>query len=1093
MAVIKVYAQSLTNSGQELANKLTALGHTVTFQSVYTGTPTGFDLLVIQQGTTAEFQTWINAGKPVLVVGSASSAVLGNHVTTVANNVFIKHGLATAYTGDRYYQQYYNLHSGHFLTQGLSSPATYLNSGGTSQHVLDLPLINGGALVPILGTGDTTPSPSLDNGYAVSSGAGIVAFEKGLIYKNVSSVLTQLPVRIAWFGGGAPTTGNGNPTGYSSVGSTILDRLVKWVLGLTTAVDPVASFFAYPDGLVINPVDASIAIASGATIASRFWSFNDGAQTSQALAPTFVASTGGTYALTLVVWDTKGNSNSYTQSFTFGAGSSEPPYDLPTARVAGRYMIKLDSTKVWSGVTGAVADTDGKYWINLHKFPKPGGGTECRWKSREVSNGPDLPVRSFRSRIILDGAAGSLSSGASSSYANTRAPGGAYSAVIFGAREVLFQIPLGDPDSTDPDDWLPRFHGYLDDPLAVDSGLMELEARDVASRLQFAYRGRGIWIGTEGEEILLGDAIQRVLDVTTRPGVWKLRVVGDLEWGIASFLMGSVDDVLEFINGMARNRGAVVKWWPDLEGVYATGRFQLTLFVQQTDKASPDATFGPEDWKAGDHGSDTSNIRTERTLDFFPEGATEPLSIYRPATKAQSDEYGFKQVVIGTDQTKHIRTVAEANVMLDYVDGALLLPATVASRVISPSDPTIDVNSLLRFNPDTTLSTEVIDQYVGDWTERDDISESGEIEDSITVNTRNAPTGVVEAWLRGIAGLSVTNNAPINLPPTWRVLKWVTQDPIYGNYTGSAWFVLEPHGLGILGVRAQTKEPGQGWSEFGAPTRGPGDYSDHFQRILGNYEYEQDVPLDSGGLISSIGAEIIWDGLSNWQAIFEINLDADNDPEVVEVIVTGLNARVKGDDDTLSLHVVKVSGPGSAYSASFDTSNPADHTFAVPVPASSEWGLEARARNTLTASALDKVSPPFPFTVTNTGEPSIAILPVAPVDSSGVVSITQVQASSAPSGYRFQLFMSYQTYPYAGGAGTTFGEIEVTNQLSPSPLGAALPTVATTYSLATDLVRDGAGATKTVVMQFRVTITNGSGVKVFDSLDNPSLTASWGI
>lgn len=855
---------------------------------------------------------------------------------------------------------------------------------------------------------------------------------------------------------------------------------------------PVADFSLVATGLTARLTDRSQAFATGATIVAWAWRLwltsapGSILQTSAAQNPMLTVPAAGTYTIDLVATDSNGTeSDEYTRTQEFGPGTSEPPYDLPTMRAAGRILIRLQRSIDWTGVTGVVTDTDGGFWLDYNKLPKPGGGTECRWKSREVTNGPDQNVRTLRLRLILEGAAGSLSSGATGSSINRIQPGGGYSAALFGAREVLIQVPLGSPDSTDPEDWLPRFHGYLDDPLASSSGIIEVNARDVASRLQFAYRGRGVWIGTEGEELTLGDAIQAVLDVTTQAGLWPLKVAEGLDWGIDAFQMESVNDVLEFINTMARNRGAVVKWWPDTD----TGRFQLTLFVLQTDKDEPDLTFGPNDWKAGEHGSDTSNIRTERSIEYYPPGATEPVAISRSATPEQRDEYGLKSVVIGTDQTKHIKTAIDAEAMLDYVDAAVLLPATVGSRIISPSDPTIDVNTLLEFEPDSALSTETIQQYVGEWSEREEISESGEIEDSITVKTRDVPTGTVAAWLAGIAGTAT--DTVVKLPPTWRVLKWVRQDPVYLNYTGTAYWQLEPHGLAILESKAQTKLPGRAWSERGAATRGPGDYSEYFQRALGNFEYEMDVDLDSGGLLSSIAADVLFEGLTKPQTLFEVNLDADNDPEVSEVIVTGLLARVKGDDDSLSLHVV--GPPGSGYSSSFDVSDPADHTFTIPVPGATTWELNAYSRNTITADPIDKVSPPYPFTVTNSGEPSIAILPEAPVDGSGVVSITQVQATSAPTGYGLKISMSYQTYPYAGGAGVTFGEIDITNQLSPSPLGQPLPTTPTTYSFSTDLVRDDAGADATVLMQFRVEILNASGISGFDSLNNPSLTASWGI
>jgi hypothetical protein len=1076
VANILVFAPALVNSGQELVDVLNAAGHTATLDTV-PPIDTGFDVLITQHGTSvtlSQVQAYIDAGKPVIVVDSANGTGRVDGNTTDANHVLLGLELANAYTRDRYYQEIYSLSSTHFLTQGLSSPLNYLNSGGTAQGVLDLPLLNGGALVPILGYGDQTPNPSLDEGYDIASGAALVAFEKGLLYTKSGVGLTELPVRVAWFAGGAPTTGNGSPTGYSTAGETLVARLVNWVLGLSTAVDPIAVFTGYPAGLTLNLTDGSVAIAPGATIVKWFWSFDGGAQTSLAINPTFVAPSTGTYQVTLVVWDSNGNSNQYSQSFTFGAGSSVPPYDLPTTKVAGRFLIKLDSTIDWTGITGVVEDTSGGFWLNYYKLPKSGGGTEPRVRSVDVSDGADQPVRTLRASLILGGAAGSISSGAVDSYLNTLS--GSYSPVIFGGREILVQVPLGSEDSTDPDDWEPRFHGFIDRHPASSDGEVRIEARDVASRLQIPYKGAPVWIGTEGSDIAIADAIQAVLDAATRTGLWALNVPDELDFAFPAFQLPQSDNVLDTINEMARQRGAVVRWWPDV-GVYATNRFQLSLFVLQEEKGSPDYTYGPNGTKdVPEHDSDVTNVRNDITLQFVPAGATEPVTLRRPATQEEIDAFGLKSLIIGTDQTKHITNSAAANVMLDYIDDAVRLPATIGARIISPANSQIEINSLLRFTPDTRISTENVDLYVTAWAERWEAAGES-IETSITVSLRGAPAGQIRAWLRRLAGLESTIVTP-KLPPTWEYLTRVTYNgPSLGTYTGTVWWKLTTHGLAVIETRAQTKEPASAWSLFGPPDRAAGDMSVVHGRVLAIGEYEKDVPVDSGGAFSSIRGEVTVQEIANPITLFEVNIDADNDPEIIDVNPIGLDAEVIADDDTLSVHIVKVSGPGSAYSASFDSNV---HTFAVPVPAAGTWELEATAKNTLIADPEDKVSEPFPFSISNTGEPTISLLVEAPDDGSGVMTI-EATATSSPAGYRARYWMKYQTTPLGGGGGFTSSETDITPMMSPSPFVGGLPTTPTTYEFSTNFVRNDADPEGTIAVEIRAEILDEDGIVVSDT------------
>jgi hypothetical protein len=417
-------------------------------------------------------------------------------------------------------------------------------------------------------------------------------------------------------------------------------------------------------------------------------------------------------------------------------------YPLPTQRYAGRLLIELDPTADWTGVAGVQTYADGSAWLDYARLPKSGGGVENRILSLEVSDGADDLTRTLRATLALSTAEGSLSSGATESRLNLLS--GAFSPAIFGQRRALLQTPLGAADSINPADWVPRFWGYLDEHPASYSGDLSLFARGAESRLMKPYLGDPVWIGTEGELIALPDAIQGVLDVAFGTGAWVLYTPDpDLQWSFPAFQFGAVDDVLQFCRDMARQRGAVIRWWPDA----TTGRMQLTLFVLQQDKASPDLTFGPgETEDIPSHGSDTTNYRNDFRLRYIDSATGALTTIHRSATGAEKAAFGLQPEQVTEGSTSQINTAAEAGVMLDSIEAALRTPATTGSRQL-PWNPSIEVNSLIRFTADARVSQSDIDLYVVNWTEREQVSGSG-VGRTTTVDLRGAPVGEIAQWLK---------------------------------------------------------------------------------------------------------------------------------------------------------------------------------------------------------------------------------------------------------------------------------------------------------------------------------------------------------
>jgi hypothetical protein len=585
------------------------------------------------------------------------------------------------------------------------------------------------------------------------------------------------------------------------------------------------------------------------------------------------------------------------------------------------------------------------------------------------------------------------------------------------------------------------------------------------------------WIGTEGSDITLPDAIQQVLDVTTRPGLWPLNTVGDLEWALPAFELGPVDDVLQLINDMARQRGAVVRWWYDA----TTERFQLTLFVLQEDKETPDFTYGVND--TGDipqYGSDITNVRNHLTLEYVPTGQDTVVTIVRSATDSEVEAYGLKPIVIGTDSTTHIKDADAAGVMLDSVEGALRLPAVVASRMI-PGEDDIEINSLISFAADARVSQEDTELYATSWTER----WQANFQSVVETRLRNGPVGQLRAWLRKVAGLAPDDDSQL---PAFKV-QTISVGAVF-----TCFVKIMPRRLAVLGVTSRTREAGKAYGIFSAPTRSAGAGSLVFGGSLtpgdpdfvplGIGEYETDVAL-TGDLYSSIHFQCQVTSIPDQVFICEVDGDANADPAILSVTVNGQDVTVVCDDDALMVDILKVSGAGSAYDDAFDFVSAKTTTFAVPLSeGDSPWTLELRAYNTLDGDPTDLISDPWTVTVENTGIPTIAITPNTPADGSGVLSI-DVQASAATAGYYFKIYGQYQTYPVGGGAGITFGEMDMTPQLSPSPLAGVLPTVSTPYYLSTEFVRDDGDPQGSIIWQFRVTLVDytipASPVVVYNS------------
>lgn len=430
-------------------------------------------------------------------------------------------------------------------------------------------------------------------------------------------------------------------------------------------------------------------------------------------------------------------------------------YDLPTQRYAGRFIVQLDPLRDWSGVPGVILASDSTAWLDYTRLPTSGGSTENRLIRYEIQDGADYPVRTLTATLHLNTANGSLSSSAVNSPFNLLHPGG-FTPAIFGQRRILVQEPLSDPSSTDPNDWIPRFDGYIDEHPASASGDLQIFARDASARLMKPYIGESVWIGEEGDFLPLDEAVQKVLDAAFGKEVWRVKSPDeDLEWAIPAFRFGAsqVDNVLQFVRDMAQQRGAVVRWWPDED----TGRFQLTLFVLQQDKSDPEFVYEAHETEdIPQHGSDTSTYRNHFKLTYIDAVTGRSTTIERPATQSEIAAFGLQPFEISEASTSLIDSEDEAEAMLDYVE-TLRIPATVGVRRI-PRNPSIEVNTLIEFGSDARISQEPVQLYVVNW--REVVSANGERVDEFTeISLRGAPVGQLAGWLRSIQNATLPVSA----------------------------------------------------------------------------------------------------------------------------------------------------------------------------------------------------------------------------------------------------------------------------------------------------------------------------------------------
>jgi hypothetical protein len=342
-----------------------------------------------------------------------------------------------------------------------------------------------------------------------------------------------------------------------------------------------------------------------------------------------------------------------------------------------------------------------------------------------------------------------------------------------------------------------------------------------------------------------------------------------------------------------------------------------------------------------------------------------------------------------------------------------------------------------------------------------------------TMTLRGKPSAGQNIWRR-LGGDESIPTTPLD--PKWRWLPKAISSTL-----GGLWLKGTEQGKKINAVRFRTRQTAEPWdTEWSAPLRSAGATSKIVGGTLAIGEWEHEVVL-SGSDNSYIQAE--WqDEAGAWFGITVEAIDADSLPEFLENYpqVQALNILVEADDDTLSIRYLKTAGGGAAFSASVDDN---EDIRAVPVPDGDEWTVDVTISNKIIADWGDpgEVTVTRTVTVTNAAEPAEGGVPTyltigltEPTAGTDEVEI-EVTANQAPTGYRFKAYASYEYIPYDDTTlPQSFGEIEITTQLNPSPLAMALPTSPTPFDFPTQFDRETVTPDGFIQMQFRFTIVDSA-------------------
>lgn len=143
------------------------------------------------------------------------------------------------------------------------------------------------------------------------------------------------------------------------------------------------------------------------------------------------------------------------------------------------------------------------------------------------------------------------------------------------------------------------------------------------------------------------------------------------------------------------------------------------------------------------------------------------------------------------------------------------------------------------------------------------------------------------------------NHAPTQ-PPT------IELDDIETGTVGTQWWSITERGLHVTAVQVQTQVGSQPISDFGTPTRGPGDTSLVRGGTLGTGQYEHDISLDPTRISWIVPRLTLENGAQIVLGPF--GFDRDKNPNILQVTLSETVLTILADSDTKSLKVYDTTG-----------------------------------------------------------------------------------------------------------------------------------------------------------------------------------------
>ncbi|MET0405564.1 MAG: fibronectin type III domain-containing protein [Cystobacter sp.] len=322
----------------------------------------------------------------------------------------------------------------------------------------------------------------------------------------------------------------------------------------------------------------------------------------------------------------------------------------------------------------------------------------------DVDESLDSPVGQATVRVLREVSGLSLSPLVTDSRANTL--GGAYSPLLDVGRSFRVEVGLS-PSGVEPGptDWLPLFHGRIDE-VDASNEVLTFKGRDFAGVLQ------DVWLLAEAKYgSTAGTPLQTVCQQLLNAAhlsAFGLYVPTDLAWDLGPYQQ-AVEPVADALAKLATARGAEWRWKlrPD------TGDWGLWLWVPDRSATTPVWTWGSSDYAAlGQLATSLADVRTRVEVVYSDAADLDAASQPKRKTVAREDtaatqRYGYaapdgtwvpRFMRVAEAATSNIRSLAAATRLAEAAL-ADLSSASLGVSVEVALHPALEVADLVRLAP----------------------------------------------------------------------------------------------------------------------------------------------------------------------------------------------------------------------------------------------------------------------------------------------------------------------------------------------------------------------------------------------------------